>query len=686
MTKSDVDDPYNKNKQGGTMLEKFEQKKLLEYLIEGLSKETTRASKYQYLYKIADAINDCFDSLSMSFNFKNCIKNKNETINKIITTYTSILKNEYDKLKNVQNSTIENLLITIQKIFNLSDIEKEVLGVIVRNEINTTFNFCLNQFNINFCPNSIIKIVTTNLKNNNKIVSSIYKLRELGLLSYDSISNDIKDLFYDDSDISRKKFYEKIIGVNLKTELNIHDFNHLKNELNIVKTIIKNSIDKKEKGINILLYGAVGTGKTELAKVVAKSLKIPIYEVICKDKDGDEASRYDRLANLKLKNSLFKNTKTKQIILFDEAEDLFTDTLFNTKTVSKLFVNKLLEENETPIIWITNDIYNMDKAYLRRFTYSVKFDELKEDIQAKFLKKEFKKNNFKISNKKILELCTKYDLASATITNSIKLIRLTNSTNDKFEDFLKNHMTLLNEGCDIQEKTDQHNNSKNYDISLVNTDFNIKDLSKKIKNTDKLNFSLCLYGEAGTGKSEYAKQLANNLGLKVVFKKASDLISMYVGETEQNIAKAFKEAKDKKALLIFDEADSFLQSRKNAEKSWEITQVNEMLTWMESHPYPFVCTTNFMDSLDEASLRRFTFKIKFNYMTAEQVKQGFKHFFDKTVDIDFANIKGLTAGDFATVKKKIDFLGTNDIKELKMMLEDEVKVKKSKELTNSIGF
>lgn len=328
----------------------------------------------------------------------------------------------------------------------------------------------------------------------------------------------------------------------------------------------------------------------------------------------------------------------------------------------------------------------MDKAYLRRFTYSIKFEELKDDIKVKFLKKEFKKNNFKISNNKILDLCKKYDLSSATITNSIKLTKLTNSDNGKFEDFVKNQMTLLNNGFGVKEKVSQNNALKNYDISLVNTDFNIKDLSKKIKNTGKLNFSLCLYGEAGTGKSEYAKQLADNLGLKVIFKKASDLISMYVGETEQNIAKAFKEAKDKKALLIFDEADSFLQSRNNAQRSWEITQVNEMLTWMESHPYPFICTTNFMDLLDEASLRRFTFKIKFNYMTAEQVKLGFKHFFDKTVDIDFANIKGLTAGDFATVKKKIDFLGTDDVKDLKMMLEDEVKVKKSKELSNSIGF
>ena len=48
---------------------------------------------------------------------------------------------------------------------------------------------------------------------------------------------------------------------------------------------------------------------------------------------------------------------------------------------------------------------------------------------------------------------------------------------------------------------------------------------------------------------------------------------------------------------IFDEADSFLQDRSRAMRSWEISSVNEMLTWMENHPYPFVCTTNLMETL-----------------------------------------------------------------------------------------
>ena len=49
-------------------------------------------------------------------------------------------------------------------------------------------------------------------------------------------------------------------------------------------------------------------------------------------------------------------------------------------------------------------------------------------------------------------------------------------------------------------------------------------------------------------------------------------------------------------------------------------------------------------------------------------------------------LKGLTSGDFATVKKKVDFLGTTDIDEITKMLSEEVKVKKSSELKNTIGF
>lgn len=105
---------------------------------------------------------------------------------------------------------------------------------------------------------------------------------------------------------------------------------------------------------------------------------------------------------------------------------------------------------------------------------------------------------------------------------------------------------------------------------------------------------------------------------------------------------------------------------------------------MEIHEYPFVCTTNLLDSLDEASLRRFTFKIKFDFMTQEQVALAMSHFFG--IENSDLIIKGLTTGDFATVKKKADFLNITNIEDISRMLQEEVKIKKSKVLQNSIGF
>ena len=96
---------------------------------------------------------------------------------------------------------------------------------------------------------------------------------------------------------------------------------------------------------------------------------------------------------------------------------------------------------------------------------------------------------------------------------------------------------------------------QNYDVSLINASVNLKELAKGIK--ERKNARLCLYGPAGTGKSEYAKFIAKSLNSKLIIKKASDLIDCYVGNTEKNIANAFKEAKDKNAVLVFDEIDSF---------------------------------------------------------------------------------------------------------------------------------
>lgn len=83
-------------------------------------------------------------------------------------------------------------------------------------------------------------------------------------------------------------------------------------------------------------------------------------------------------------------------------------------------------------------------------------------------------------------------------------------------------------------------------------------------------------------------------------KKASELISKWVGGTEKNIANAFEQASDENAILMLDEVDSYLMDRSNANQQWEVTQVNEMLTQMESFQGIFIASTNLMGNLDQA--------------------------------------------------------------------------------------
>ena len=134
-------------------------------------------------------------------------------------------------------------------------------------------------------------------------------------------------------------------------------------------------------------------------------------------------------------------------------------------------------------------------------------------------------------------------------------------------------------------------------------------------------------------------------------------MSMWVGATEQHIATAFDEARDTGAFLVLDEAESLLGDWRLAQRSWEVSQVNEMLTWMETHPLPFACMTNFGEHLDLAALRRFVFKVALDYLAPEQVEGAFHAYFDLSAPASLAGIASLTPGDYSVEQRKAGLLG-----------------------------
>lgn len=575
------------------------------------------------------------------------------------------------------NCKLKTKIEKIGEIYNLNEKELELLEIMILSDNNEKIEKITDVVYSCDTYYKFTKILNVEEWEFDELIDTLQSKGVLNSDDRDVFNSKIKKIIMFDSIKTKNEMIKILIGETHKTDLKSDDYIHFEKEKNLIEKIIKSGIKNKTKGINILLYGGVGTGKTEFAKLVAQNAKVDLYEVDFPIRDKEEKSRYARIQDLKSKGEILSRVENT-CILFDEAEDIMNNFTSSTKA----YFNKLLENTSVPTIWTTNNIYNVDSAFLRRMTYALEFRKLTEEERLKIWKNVLKKNNFKVCKKKIEQLNKDYDIAPSLITNAIKTTKLIEGSENDFETFIENVAQVVCKKRNVKNKKEFE--FKGYNDNLVNTDLDTRKLTQRIKDCNKLNFSLCLYGEPGTGKSLYARYLANELGIEVVFKRASDLISSYVGQTEQNIAEAFAEAKSKKAMLIFDEADTFLQNRNNAVRSWEVSQVNEMLTWMESHEYPFVCTTNLLETLDEASLRRFTFKIKFNFLNKEQINQAMKHFFNiKNSNID---VKGLTAGDFATVKKKADFLNISDINELTKMLQDEVKLKKSNQLKNSIGF
>ena len=198
-----------------------------------------------------------------------------------------------------------------------------------------------------------------------------------------------------------------------------------------------------------------------------------------------------------------------------------------------------------------------------------------------------------------------------------------------------------------------------FNFDMVKTSMDLKVLAKKLKASKIRNYSLLLYGAPGCGKTYFGDYLAQELGMPVLKKRASDMLSRFVGDSEKLINDAFKEAVEKNAILLLDECDSMLTDRSKAKQDFQVSSVNTMLTCMETHPLPFICSTNLKEWLDKASMRRFTFKIKYDEMEEKQLLAGIKEYFGKDVKVEkeeLKDLKHITAGDFPLVKKKIDIL------------------------------
>ena len=465
--------------------------------------------------------------------------------------------------------------------------------------------------------------------------------------------------------------------------LTLEDYSHIQQDLDILIPYLKKTILSRQKGINILIHGKPGTGKTELAKTLANHLKIKLFHVNIELHQIHSERQSSRIRQYRFAQSFLASKKT--LLLYDEAEDVFVMDFWTGVLKDKAHLNQDLETNSIPTLWLTNNIQTMDSATLRRFKIVIEMPVLPQEKTMALIRKQAQNL---LSEKSIKAIAAHGKVAPSLITNTAEVIR-TSGVKNSDPAFIQNlNATLKAQGHKTINLMDSV--PTEYNPNFVNCQVDLQKLTEDLKQNS--NARICLYGVPGTGKSAFAKYVAATLGKPFILKKGSDLLSMWVGGSEKNIAAAFEEAKMQEGILVFDEVDSFLQERGKAQRSWEVTQVNEMLQQMEIFDGIFIATTNLVDNLDKASIRRFDMKAEFKYLTSKQTWDIFK-VYGKSVGLKMTAssqkkvdriLHQMTPGNFATVLRQHRFRPIQNIDDFIKRLQEEAKMQH--DAKNKIGF
>lgn len=168
-----------------------------------------------------------------------------------------------------------------------------------------------------------------------------------------------------------------------------------------------------------------------------------------------------------------------------------------------------------------------------------------------------------------------------------------------------------------------------------------------------LNF----FGSSGCGKTLAARAVANKLKKKIYQVDYAQTVSKWVGETSKNISEIFRIAKEKDAILFFDEADALLSKRVDMNENSDYANSvnnnrNVFMQELDKFNNIVILCSNFFNNYDEAMLRRINRHIEFKLPNREMREKLFElHIpnLERAKGVNFtelaSNSKGLSGGD-----------------------------------------
>lgn len=432
------------------------------------------------------------------------------------------------------------------------------------------------------------------------------------------------------------------------------DFAHLGSLAEVARSATAEAA-RRNVGLNILLHGAPGTGKSEFARLLAARAGLTAVFAGLTDDDGGEPGRFERLAHLAVLRALTRGDG-RHLLVVDEADDVLTLSQ-ERQYRSKLWLHRLVEEAATPTVWIVNDPDELGPAVVRRMTLAIGFDLPPPAVRARVVARAAAASGL------VLDLDAVAEVAAVPAAPAVLASAVTTAALAGAPDQVATVATSLLRALGAAEPPGYRRPAV-YDPALALADRDLPAFADRLAAAPERRWALLLSGPSGTGKTAYARHIASRLGVAVEARRGSDLLDPYVGGTEARIAGAFRAAARAGALLLIDEADDFLFDRRATERSWERGMVNEMLRAMETLGGPFVATTNLADRLDPAVQRRFTVHVRFRALTPARAAELFRLHFGQPLPGGVEPLEGLTPGDFAQVADRARLLGEDDPRRL----------------------
>ena len=667
-----------------------------------------------------------YDEATLYFFLDEYAKDQPKDLISVLTVTGEWLRNSLKR----QSTLVEKNINALAGLLQLNKAERALLlyGTLARYQRD--MRSILVEFKVNNAPEAYAAIADVAGVNPDQVAEALRagsRLERIGLVENLISEHNITDLA-DLMKVSEKlppvlmrpyrdqaELMAVFTRLSAKSKLGLDDFAFVADDARVLCNLLANAVARQEVGINVLLYGPPGTGKTELAKVVTQSAGLELFEVEYADRDGNSLSGRDRYRSLQIAQVFLKGS-SQAALLFDEVEDVFppisseaaqwmaradaTATPPNGSVSGKAWVNQVLESNVVPTIWVTNRIEQIDPAFRRRFAYHLELKSPPPGAREELVRKTLA--GVAVSDAFVGRLANRKGLTPAQIRTAVRFAGLA-CTKETPSDGVQALETLIErqlKNADLALGNRAADGARlmaasRYDPALLNVEsrFEIPRMVQALQ--ARGHGTLCLYGPPGTGKTALAEHIATTLAQPLHVRQASDLMGKYVGETEQNMAAMFRDAEAENAILLLDEADSFLLDRRGAQRNYEVSEVNEMLQGMERFHGIFICTTNLMDRIDQAALRRFTFKIQFKPLNRAQrlalfVAEACAGDASRLVpDLEkrLAALDQLCIGDFSAVKRQNAILDAQlEPTEFLEQLEAEHRIKPEVREARGMGF